>query len=53
MARADYLNACFSHDEYIDILAAEGGLGLLEDIRKEFGTVEHPPKDVQLSGVGD
>ncbi len=46
LTQADYLNAFFSHDEYIDFFAAEGGLGLFEDIRKEFGTVEHPPKDV-------
>ncbi len=50
LTQADYLNAFFSHDEYIDFFAAEGGLGLFEDIRKEFGTVEHPPKDVRLSG---
>jgi hypothetical protein len=46
LTQAEYLNAFFSHDEYIDFFAAEGGLGLFEDIRKEFGTVEHPPKDV-------
>jgi len=46
LTQADYLNAFFSHDEYIDFFAAEGGLGLFEDIRKEFGTVEHPPKDM-------
>jgi len=46
LTQADYVNAFFSHDEYIDFFAAQGGLGLLEDIRKEFGTVEHPPKEV-------
>jgi len=46
LTQADHVNAFFSHDEYIDFFAAQGGLGLLEDIRKEFGTVEHPPKEV-------
>jgi len=46
LTQADYLNAFFSHDEYIDFFAAEGGLGLFDDMRKEFGTVAHPPKDV-------
>ncbi len=46
LTQANYLNAFFSHDEYIDFFAAEGGLGLFEDIRKEFGTVDHPAKDV-------
>jgi hypothetical protein len=46
LTQADYVNAFFSHDEYIDFFAAQGGLGVLDDIRKEFGTVEHPPKEV-------
>ena len=46
LTQFDYVNAFFSHDEYIDFFANQSGLGLLEDIRKEFGTVEHPPKEV-------
>ncbi len=46
LTQFDYVNAFFSHDEYIDFFATQSGLGLLEDIRKEFGTVEHPPKEV-------
>jgi hypothetical protein len=46
LTQADCVNAFFSHDEYIDFFAVQGGLGLLEDIRKEFDTVEHPPKEV-------
>jgi hypothetical protein len=42
LTHIDYANAFFSHDEYIDFFAAEGGLALLEEVRKEFGTVEHP-----------
>jgi hypothetical protein len=46
LTQFDYVNAFFSHDEYIDFFAAQSGLGLLEDIRNEFGAVEHPPKDM-------
>jgi hypothetical protein len=46
LTQFDYVNAFFSHDEYIDFFANQSGLRLLEDIRKEFGTVEHPPKEV-------
>lgn len=46
LTQANYVNAFFSHDEYIDFFAGKGGVGLLEAIRKEFGTIEHPPKDV-------
>ena len=35
LTQADYLNAFFSHDEYIDFFAAERGLEV-EDIRKDF-----------------
>jgi hypothetical protein len=45
LTQADYVNAFFSHDEYIDFYAAldENLIG----IRGEFGTVEHPmPKEV-------
>jgi hypothetical protein len=40
LTQADYVNAFFSHDEYIDFFAAlnENLVG----IRNEFGTVEHP-----------
>lgn len=44
LTQANYVNAFFSHDEYIDFYAAlDENLG---GIRKEFGTVEHPPKRV-------
>ena len=39
MTQANYLNAFFSHDEYIDFFAAGRGLGLFEDIRKEYHSV--------------
>jgi len=45
LTQADYVNAFFSHYEYIDFFAAQGGLGLIEAMCKEFGTVEHPPKE--------
>jgi len=45
LTHIDYANAFFSHDEYIDFFAAEGGLALLEEVRKEFGTVEHKPAE--------
>lgn len=40
LTQANYVNAFFSHDEYIDFYAAldENLVG----IREEFGTVEHP-----------
>ena len=40
LTQADYVNAFFSHDEYIDFFAALDEN--LAGIRKEFGTVEHP-----------
>jgi hypothetical protein len=39
LTQADYVNAFFSHDEYIDFFAVLDEN--LEGIRKEFGTVEH------------
>ena len=40
LSQADYVNAFFSHDEYINFFAVlNENLG---GIRKEFGTVEHP-----------
>jgi hypothetical protein len=45
LTAANYVNAFFSHDEYIDFFATQGELALLEGILKEFGTVEHPPKE--------
>ena len=39
LTQADYVNAFFSHDEYIDFFAVLDGN--LDGIRKEFGTVEH------------
>jgi hypothetical protein len=50
LTQANYVNAFFSHDEYIDFFAAEGGLGVLEDVRKEFGTVEHRPNKCDSLG---
>jgi len=45
LTHANYVNAFFSHDEYIDFFAALDEN--LAGIRKEFGTVEHQPaKDV-------
>ena len=41
LTEADYVNAFFSHDEYIDFFAKLDEN--LETVRKEFGTVEHPP----------
>jgi hypothetical protein len=40
LTQANYVNAFFSHDEYIDFFAAldENLVG----IREEFGTVDHP-----------
>ena len=46
LTQVDYVNAFFSHDEYIDFFAALDKN--LEGIRKEFGTTECPTKsDVQ------
>ena len=39
LTQADSINAFFSHDEYIDFFAGQDGN--LEEVRKEFGTVEH------------
>ena len=39
LTQADYVNAFFSHDEYIDFFAELDEN--LAGIRKEFGTVEH------------
>jgi hypothetical protein len=39
LTQADYVNAFFSHDEYIDFFAVQDEN--LADVRKEFGTVEH------------
>jgi hypothetical protein len=41
LTQANYINAFFSHDEYIDFFAALDEN--LARIRKEFGTVEHQP----------
>ncbi len=39
LTQANYANAFFSHDEYIDFFAAQDGS--LAELVKEFGTVEH------------
>jgi hypothetical protein len=39
LTQANYVNAFFSHDEYIDFFASPNGN--LEEIRREFGTTEH------------
>lgn len=46
LTQMDYVNAFFSHDEYIDFFAAHDQN--LVEIRNEFGTVDHQmtPKDV-------
>jgi hypothetical protein len=40
LTQADYVNAFFSHDEYIDFFAVLNEN--LAGVRTEFGTVEHP-----------
>ena len=53
LTQANYVNAFFSHDEYIDFFAAQGGLGLLEDVRKEFGRSNIRPKKSDSVIVGE
>lgn len=42
LTQANYVNAFFSHDEYIDFFCADDEN--LAEVRKEFGTTQHPKK---------
>ena len=43
LAEVDYVNAFFSHDEYIDFFAERDEL--LSDVRKELGKNKHSSED--------